>query len=125
MGSGFTHAASEEIKLFAFGRGNLESMFYMCPTGFGFTKNIGGDRPKYLRELDRCMKRVPKLLNDFIVNETEYQACKAWLEGVTDVLVRLLPAPWQSARMKYPKRRTGQKSTLFKKQKLTCGSFGR
>ncbi len=34
------------------------------------------------------MKPLPKLLNDFIVNETEYQACKAWLEEANEATIR-------------------------------------
>lgn len=37
----------------------------------------------------RCsMKPVPKLLTDFILNESEYQACKAWLADANDETVR-------------------------------------
>jgi hypothetical protein len=31
---------------------------------------------------------VPKLLNDFILNESEYQACKAWLAEANEETIR-------------------------------------
>jgi hypothetical protein len=34
------------------------------------------------------MKATPKLHNDFIVNESEYQACKAWLLQANEETVR-------------------------------------
>ena len=34
------------------------------------------------------MKPVPKLLNDFILTESEYQACKAWLADANEETVR-------------------------------------
>jgi len=34
------------------------------------------------------MKSVPKLLNDFILNESEYQACKAWLAEANEETIR-------------------------------------
>jgi len=34
------------------------------------------------------MKPAPKLPNDFIVNESEYQACKAWLYQANEETIR-------------------------------------
>ncbi len=34
------------------------------------------------------MKPVPSLQNDFIVNEREYQACKAWLAEADEETIR-------------------------------------
>jgi hypothetical protein len=34
------------------------------------------------------MKPTPKLRNDFIVNEDEYQACKAWLCQANEETIR-------------------------------------
>ena len=34
------------------------------------------------------MNPTPKLQNDFIVNESEYQACKAWLEQADEKTIR-------------------------------------
>lgn len=34
------------------------------------------------------MKSIPKLLNDFILNESEYQACKAWLAEASEETIR-------------------------------------
>ncbi len=34
------------------------------------------------------MKPTPKLQNDFIVNESEYQACKAWLDQADEETIR-------------------------------------
>ena len=34
------------------------------------------------------MKPVPKLLNDFILNESEYQACQTWLAEATEETIR-------------------------------------
>ena len=34
------------------------------------------------------MKPAPKLQNDFIVNESEYQACKAWLAEANEETIR-------------------------------------
>ena len=34
------------------------------------------------------MIAAPTLRNDFIVNEREYQACKAWLDEVNEHIVR-------------------------------------
>ncbi len=34
------------------------------------------------------MQRVPKLQNDFILNETEYQACNAWLAEANEETIR-------------------------------------
>jgi hypothetical protein len=34
------------------------------------------------------MKPVPKLANDYILNESEYQACKAWLVEANEETIR-------------------------------------
>ena len=34
------------------------------------------------------MKPVPKLANDYILNESEYQACKAWLAEANQETIR-------------------------------------
>jgi hypothetical protein len=34
------------------------------------------------------MKPVPKLVNDFILNESEYQSCKAWLAEANEETIR-------------------------------------
>ena len=34
------------------------------------------------------MKTVPKLVNDFILNESEYRSCKAWLEEANEETIR-------------------------------------
>ena len=34
------------------------------------------------------MKPTPKLVSDFIVNETEYRACKAWLADANEETIR-------------------------------------
>jgi hypothetical protein len=34
------------------------------------------------------MKSTPKLQNDFIVNESEHQACKAWLDQADEETIR-------------------------------------
>jgi hypothetical protein len=34
------------------------------------------------------MKPTPKLQNDFIVNESEYRACKAWLGQANEETIR-------------------------------------
>ena len=34
------------------------------------------------------MKLIPKLQNDFIVNESEYQACKTWLGQANEETIR-------------------------------------
>ena len=34
------------------------------------------------------MKPVPKLANDYILNEGEYQACKAWLTEANEETIR-------------------------------------
>jgi len=34
------------------------------------------------------MKPVPKLLNDFILNESEYQACQTWLAEANEETIR-------------------------------------
>ena len=34
------------------------------------------------------MRPTPKLQNDFIVNESEYQACKAWLDQADEETIR-------------------------------------
>lgn len=34
------------------------------------------------------MKPTPKLQNDFIVNESEYQACAAWLAEANEETIR-------------------------------------
>ena len=35
-----------------------------------------------------CMKATPRLQNDFIVNESEYQACVAWLAEANEETIR-------------------------------------
>lgn len=34
------------------------------------------------------MKTVPKLVNDFILNEREYRSCKAWLAEANEETIR-------------------------------------
>jgi hypothetical protein len=34
------------------------------------------------------MRSVPSLQNDFILNDSEYQLCKAWLQEATEQIVR-------------------------------------
>ncbi|HXU16102.1 MAG TPA: hypothetical protein VN708_13310 [Terriglobales bacterium] len=34
------------------------------------------------------MKTLPKLLNDFILNESEYRSCKAWLAEANEETMR-------------------------------------
>jgi len=34
------------------------------------------------------MKPVPKLLNDFILNDSEYQACQTWLAEANEETIR-------------------------------------
>ena len=53
-------------------------------------RNCETTTPPSLLEYDGLlnMKPTPKLQNDFIVNESEYQACKAWLHQADEETIR-------------------------------------
>lgn len=48
------------------------------------------------------MKPIPKLVNDYILNESEYQACKIWLAEVNEETIR---HPFENPELEAQRRR--------------------